>query len=214
MSIVTGRRRLIGIAVGALVAVGVGGTLWAVTSDTDGKELKASETCNEGVFSAHVDPLERLLSPDSSFKSSWSRVATDSSLKLTCVNSTSSGALKMTAEMKDGSQKDWLSQLGVDGASDVSHFGLGTDAITWDRRAAIYIECRSASEGSSHTSGMGHPYLSVIATATGSAGRNDDRAQQDLAQLAGRMFFEAQLQTGCQKDFTPPSGAPTLTTAS
>ncbi|KUN79386.1 hypothetical protein [Streptomyces griseoruber] len=214
MSIITGRGRVISITVGALIVVGIGGTLWAVATQNNGKELKASDTCNEGVFSANVEPLERILSPDSSFKSNWSRTATESSLKLTCLNSTSDGAVKMTAVMQDGSESDWHSQLGVNSASTVAHFSVGTEALVWDRTAAIYVECKPSSEGSSHTADMSHPYLSIVAAATGSAGKGDDRAQQDLAQLAGRMFFEAQLQTGCQEDFTAPSGAPTLTSGS
>lgn len=211
VSMFTGRRRAVGFAVGAVVVIGVGGAVWAAASGTDEKELKASQTCNEGVFSANVAPLERILSPDSSFKASWSRTATDDSLKLTCVNSTDKGSLKLTAEMKDGTRDDWRSQSGVGGTADVSRFDAGTEAIVWAKTAAIYVECKPSSEGSSHTKGMSRPYLSVVATATGSAADDDDRARQDLAQLAGRMFFEAQLQTGCQEDFTAPTGAPTLT---
>ncbi|MEH0473208.1 hypothetical protein QA943_30985 [Streptomyces sp. B21-097] len=211
MSIFTGRRSLVGLAVGTVVAIGAGGALWAATSGSDEKVLKASQTCNEGVFSDNVAPLERILSPDSSFRTSWSRTATDSSLKLTCVNSTDKASLTLTAEMKDGTRDDWRSRSGVGGAADVSRFDAGTEAVVWARTAAIYVDCKSSSAGSSHTKGMSRPYLSIVATATGSVGEDDDQAQQDLARLAGRMFFEAQLQTGCQEDFTAPTGAPTLT---
>ncbi|MET7296789.1 hypothetical protein ABZS79_32630 [Streptomyces griseoloalbus] len=208
----SGRQRLVIMSAGALAVVGVGLSVWATVFRDDTKELRASETCNEGVFSANVEPLERLVSPDSSFASDWSREASDSSLLLTCVNATSHASVKMTAELKDGSIDEWRSQLKRPDGADTFHFDVGTEAVVWNRQAAVYAECKPHSEGSSHTAGMDSPYLSVLVRADGSAAEEKNSTQrQDLAHLASRMFFEAQLQTGCQEDFVAPSDPPRLT---
>ncbi|MBA8975131.1 hypothetical protein GTW38_06690 [Streptomyces sp. SID7804] len=200
------------MSAGALVFMGAGLGVWATVFKDDTRELRASETCNEGIFSANVEPLERLISPDSSFTSDWSREASDSSLLLTCVNSTDHASVKMTAELKDGSIDEWRSQLKAVDKADASHFDVGTEAVVWGRHAAMYVECKPQSAGSSHTAGLDSPYLSILVRASGSAAEEKtDKQQQDLAQLASRMFFEAQLQTGCQEDFVAPSGPPRLT---
>ncbi|MEU5595978.1 hypothetical protein [Streptomyces sp. NPDC020298] len=206
------RRRgvIVGVA-GMLAIIGAGVGIWVITSDDSARRLKASETCNEAVFSNNLKPLERILTPDSSFKSSWSRSATDDSFKIVCMNSTNRGAVNMHAEIRNGDQKDWLAESGAGDSSNVSHFETGTSAAVWGKRAAIYVKCKSHAEGSSHTAGFEHPYLSIVATASGSAGSKDQNLKQDLAQLANRMFFEAQLQTGCQEDFNPPSEPPRIT---
>ncbi|NEC38809.1 hypothetical protein [Streptomyces rubrogriseus] len=103
MGKMTIRRLLIVVVAAAVVAVGAGLAVWATAFRSDAKELRASEMCNEGVFSAKVEPLERLVSPDSSFTSDWSREASDSSLLLTCSTSTSHASVKMTAELSEGS---------------------------------------------------------------------------------------------------------------
>lgn len=206
-----GPRRLVIMSAGALVVMGVGWGVWATAFKDDTRELRASETCNEGIFSANVEPLERLISPDSSFTSDWSREATDSSLLLTCVNSTDDASVTMTAELKDGSIDEWRSQLKTVDNADASHFDVGTEAVVWGRQAAVYVECKPQSAGSSHTSGMNSPYLSILVRAGGSAAEEKtDKQQQDLAHLASRMFFEAQLQTGCREDFVAPSEPPRL----
>lgn len=90
--------------------------------------------------------------------------------------------------------------------SDASRFKAGTEAVVWDDVAAIYSACKMHSEGSSHTQGMKRPYLSVVATATGSAKGDGGKHRQDLADVAVKMHYAAQMQTGCQGSFVPPSG--------
>lgn len=211
MTKLTVRRPLIVVVAAAVVAVGAGLAVWATAFRSDAKELRASETCNEGVFSANVEPLERLVSPDSSFTSEWSREVSDSSLLLTCSNSTSHASVKMTAELKDGSVKDWRTQLGGADTADGTRFDVGTEAFVWDKQAAVYVVCKPHSAGSSHTAYLKDPYLSILVSASGSVERDSETRRQDLAHLASRMFFEAQLQTGCQEDFIAPSGPPRLT---
>ncbi|MFG2887206.1 hypothetical protein ACGFYV_33800 [Streptomyces sp. NPDC048297] len=206
------RRRRLAISVsGVLAIIGVGATIWALGSHDSSGNLKAADTCNEGIFSSNLEPLERLLPHESSFHSTWSRVATDTSFKITCDNRTSRGVVNMSAEMKNGNKKDWLAGLGSRNTSDASAFKAGTSALAWRKQAAIYAECKPHTEGSSYTAGFGRPYLSITVTANGSAASNDETAKEDLAQLASRIFFEAQLQTGCQEDFTPPPEPPRMT---
>ncbi|MFF9818343.1 hypothetical protein [Streptomyces sp. NPDC014006] len=156
------------VALGTLAALVVGAGVWALAARDQTEPLRAMDTCDEGVFSDNVEPLERLLSPDSSFKPTRSRVATDNSFKFLCRNSTSSGAVDLVAEMRDGSRDDWFAKLGS--PSKVSRFDTGTEAVVWGRQAAIYVKCRSHVEGSSYTAGMAHPYLAITARASGSAG--------------------------------------------
>ncbi|MET8686214.1 hypothetical protein ABZV77_18560 [Streptomyces sp. NPDC004732] len=120
----------------------------------------------------------------------------------------------MTADMRDGTRQEWLSSLAsheqVGSISDASRFKSGTEALVWDNAAAIYSACKPYSEGSSHTQKMKRPYLSVVATATGAAKGNDDQHRRDLADVAVKMLYEAQMQTGCQESFVPPSGPPKI----
>ncbi|MFD6434563.1 hypothetical protein [Streptomyces venezuelae] len=178
------------------------------------RNLKASETCLEDIFSGDPDPLERLISPDSSFTADWSREVIERSLQLTCKNSTDSATVVMTAETRDGTRQDWFSSLKnhkqVGKKSEASRFDVGTEALAWDNAAAIYSECKPYSEGSSHTQGMKRPYLSIVATATGTASSNNDEHRTDLANVAVKMLYEAQMQTGCQESFVPPSGPPRI----
>ncbi|MFF9818345.1 hypothetical protein [Streptomyces sp. NPDC014006] len=195
------------VAICTLAAIAVGAGVWAYVTRDQTEPLKAMNTCNEGIFSSRMEPLERLLSPDSSYKPAWSRVAVGSSFKISCNNSTSSGAVNLVAEMRDGSRDDWFAKLHA--PSKVSRFDAGTEAVVWGREAAIYVECRSHTEASSYTAGMAHPYLAVSSRASGSAGQEEKTRHQDLARLANGMLFEAEMETGCQGTFaTPPSDQP------
>lgn len=178
------------------------------------QSLKASDTCLEDIFSGNPEPLERLISPDSSFKAGWSHKASNRSLKLTCRNSTDTAMILITAEMRDGTRQDWLSSLKsrnqVGEISDALRFRSGTEAFVWDNVAAIYSICKPYSKGSSHTHGMKRPHLSVVATASGSAERDSRQHRTDLADVAVKLLYEAEIQTGCQDSFVPPSGAPKI----
>ncbi|WP_367045287.1 hypothetical protein [Streptomyces sp. Je 1-332] len=199
------------VSVGIIIA----SVLWIanITSKQE-KNLKASETCSEEIFTGDVEVLERLISVDTSFKSHWSRRATDSYLKLTCDNFTSSGSVRMYTEMRDGNRADWVSSLEkhdqAGRESNASRFKSGTEGLAWNNSAAIYAKCKLYSKGSSHTSGMQHPYLSVVITASGSSRAKDNENREDLAYLASKMLLEAKLQTGCQELSAVPSGPPQL----
>lgn len=209
------RRQTFAILLALLLGVGIATAFLIHGTEGDSpRSLKASETCLEDIFSGDLGPLERLIAPDSSFTADWARKATDQSLKLTCTNSTETATVVMTAEMHEGTRQDWLSSLAahkqVGKISEASRFDSGTEALTWDNTAAIYSKCKPYSEGSSHTKRMKRPYLSIVATTTGTAKGDGGKHRQDLADVAVKMHHEAQMQTGCQEAFVPPSGPPEI----
>ncbi|MFI9585165.1 hypothetical protein ACIHCQ_25690 [Streptomyces sp. NPDC052236] len=194
----------------ALVLISFGFT--AGCSEDSPKGLDYFDVCDGSVLSEDVKPLERLFPSGATITSEWTDTSEAGSLKFTCENSADDASAVMSAEIKDGSVEDWRAALrameGVPDDSDSVPFKAGDEAKVWKNEAAVFMACKSASEGSSHTKGIARPYLSVLVRTTGKASVQDLSHRQDLAYLAERMLYNAQVATGCREGFARPSGSP------
>lgn len=194
----------------ALVLILLGST--AGCSDDSPPSLDYFDVCDGSVLSEDVKPLERLFPSGADIESEWSDTSDAGSLKFNCKNSADDSSVVLSAETKSGSVTDWESSLR--GAASIPDYGesasfkAGDKAKVWKDDAAVFMACKPASEGSSYTKGLASPYLSVMVRASGQAKAKDDSHQKDLAYLAERMLYNAQVATGCREGFARPSGSP------
>ncbi|MER6145958.1 hypothetical protein ABT174_39110 [Streptomyces sparsogenes] len=191
----------------AAITVTLGCVIYASFPQKDGLDDLPAKPCHGAVSQ---DTIRKILKDTESVDLRTSQTKPDASFWTTCNVFTQEGSgFHVEARINDSGiprWREWQVSQGEDEGKPVIDFKAGDSAISWPRRASLYLKCTPELEKDKPS----EQYALAIEThIRGSMRIDGEELRQTLANIAIEMAHYAQKKAKCQeKTYVPAPGHP------